>query len=95
MTLWIAAGALMAGTLTALVWPLLGRHRADTENPELMVYADQLEETERDVERGLLSEQDAGNLRVEIIRRMIASVRAGRPLTRAQMGQLPCTSTAH
>ena len=77
MTLWIAAGALMAGTLTALVWPLLGRHRADTEDPELMVYADQLEETERDVERGLLSEQDAGNLRVEIIRRM-DRLRAGR-----------------
>ncbi len=70
MTLWIAAGALMAGTLTALVWPLLSRHRVDTEDPELMVYADQLEETERDVERGLLSEQDAGNLRVEITRRM-------------------------
>ena len=46
------------------------RHQTNTEDPELLVYADQLEETERDVERGLLSEQDASNLRAEITRRM-------------------------
>ena len=46
------------------------RNQTNTEDPELMVYADQLEETERDVERGLLSEQDASNLRAEITRRM-------------------------
>ncbi len=77
MTLWLTAGLLMAISLTVLVWPLLGRHRPDTEDPELMVYTDQLEETKRDVERGLLSEQDAGNLRVEITRRIdrLSSVR--------------------
>ena len=70
MTLWLASSVLIAGTLTALVWPLMIRHQTNTEDPELMVYADQLEETERDVERGLLSEQDASNLRAEITRRM-------------------------
>ena len=70
MTLWLASSVLIAGTLTALVWPLMVRHQTNTEDPELLVYADQLEETERDVERGLLSEQDASNLRAEITRRM-------------------------
>ena len=69
MTLWLASSVLIAGTLTALVWPLMIRHQTNTEDPELMVYADQLEETERDVERGLLSEQDASDLRAEITRR--------------------------
>ncbi len=70
MTLWLASSVLIACTLTALVWPLMVGHQTNTEDPELMVYADQLEEIERDVERGLLSEQDASNLRVEITRRM-------------------------
>ena len=70
MTLWLAAGVLIAGTLAALVWPLLIRHQTNTEDLELMIYADQLEEIERDVERAILSKQDASNLRVEINRRM-------------------------
>jgi len=61
---------MMAGTLTALAWPFL-RKRAETAvDPEMLVYQDQLAETDRDVERGLLTEDEAGNLRAEISRRM-------------------------
>ncbi len=75
---WIAAVALSIAVLAGLTWPLLRKpelgpvgSRADYD---LTVYKDQLSEVERDVERGVLSEDQAQAARVEVERRMLGAV---------------------
>jgi len=68
--LWVAAAIMAAGTVAALVWPFVRPREDSGHNSELLVYQDQLAETDRDVERGLLTEEEAQNLRAEITRRM-------------------------
>jgi cytochrome c-type biogenesis protein CcmH len=73
MMFWIAA-ALLTGLVGAiLVPPLIGRAgiRAKDAGAGLAVYRAQLEELERDRERGLVSAPDAAALRTEIERRML------------------------
>jgi cytochrome c-type biogenesis protein CcmH len=81
MIFWLVA-ALLTGLVAALlVPPLIGRVRirASAGETGLAVYRAQLEELERDRERGLVGEAEAGALRTEIERRMLklGSARAG------------------
>ena len=75
---WIAAAILTLAALTALVLPLARARRGDDlvgrANFDLTVYKDQLLEIERDVERGVLSDDQATAARTEIERRMLAAV---------------------
>ncbi|HEX6102464.1 MAG TPA: c-type cytochrome biogenesis protein CcmI, partial [Alphaproteobacteria bacterium] len=73
MIFWLVA-ALLTGLVAAfLVPPLIGhvRIRASAGGTGLAVYRAQLEELERDRERGLVGEAEAGALRTEIERRML------------------------
>ena len=75
MTLWIVFAALTLGVLALLVISLL-RHQVVAParvDYDMVVYRDQLAEVERDVERGLLSAEQAEAARTEILRRMLAA----------------------
>jgi len=71
---WIVAAAATVAALTALLIPL-ARRRGGTAGTraeyDLGVYRDQLAEVERDVERGVLSAEQAEAARTEIKRRML------------------------
>ncbi|MBF0394632.1 MAG: c-type cytochrome biogenesis protein CcmI [Alphaproteobacteria bacterium] len=75
MTLWLILALLTVAVVAILLRPLLGRGgivaaRADYDR---MVFRDQLSEVDRDVERGLISADQAGAARLEIQRRVLAA----------------------
>ena len=79
--LWIVAGVLTLVTLGALIYPLtrrasgkgasIARERAEFD---ITVYKDQLLEVDRDLERGMLSDDQAVSARTEIERRMLGAL---------------------
>lgn len=73
--LWIAVALLLALTLLALVGTLLRARPAmpTRRDYDVAVYRDQLDEVERDVERGVLAADQAEAARLEIKRRMLAA----------------------
>lgn len=78
---WIAAAILTLAALTALVFPL-ARKQGGNGIPEradfdLAVYKDQLLEIDRDMDRGVLSDDQATAARTEIERRMLAAASDG------------------
>jgi cytochrome c-type biogenesis protein CcmH len=75
LLLWLALAAMTAATLALLLHPLLRRRQAAPERAahDLAVYRDQLDEIERDVERGVLDAVQAQAARVEVERRMLAA----------------------
>src|SRR5437764_3324328 len=70
----VALVGLTSLALAILLVPLLLRRRADTsrETYNLAVYRDQFAEVERDLDRGLLSSEQAEAARAEIGRRILA-----------------------
>ena len=83
MTLWIAAGGLIALTLAALLGAFLRARpsAAARGDYDLAVYRSQLDEVERDVERGILAPDLAEATRLEIKRRMLAAAGGADPQT--------------
>ena len=82
MVWFVLAGMAVCAVLAAL-WPLLRpplNTKADPAANEGAFYKAQLEEIRRDVERGLLPEDEAESARAEAARRLIAS--ASSPLRR-------------
>ncbi|TWB38090.1 c-type cytochrome biogenesis protein CcmI [Nitrospirillum pindoramense] len=78
MAFWIAAALLTAGVLLALLRPLMRRsvgvEAPGAEGmPEVAIYKDQLAEIERDVARGLLTDDQAAAARTEVSRRLLAA----------------------
>ncbi|MEQ8666912.1 MAG: c-type cytochrome biogenesis protein CcmI [Rhodospirillales bacterium] len=75
MTLVIATIALAVVVIAILCVPLLGPRRFGEQRPQfdIGVYRDQLRELERDIERGLLNPDQAGQARAEIERRLLAA----------------------
>ena len=75
MLLWLIFAALTAGTLTAVLWPLLRgpASAAATGDGDAAVYDDQLKEIDADLDRGLISAADAKAARTEISRRLLAA----------------------
>ena len=71
----LAMAVMTAVAVAALVWPLARRRAPGPRRAEhaLEVYRDQLDEVERDTERGLLTAEQASAARVEIQRRMLAA----------------------
>ena len=75
MVFWVVSGAIVL-IAVALVMLSAFRARAEAEPPaayDLRVYRDQLREIERDVARGVLAEQDAERVRIEVSRRILAA----------------------
>jgi cytochrome c-type biogenesis protein CcmH len=75
MTLMIVFAAMVLAVLAALLVPLLRRQAPlpPRINYDVAVYRDQLAEVERDIERGLLSPDQADAARTEIYRRTLAA----------------------
>lgn len=87
--IWIVFAAMIALTVGVLLRPLLRSQTigaASRMEYDLTVYRDQLEEIARDVERGVLSADQAEAARTEIQRRMLAaadSKETATPVSRA------------
>ncbi len=60
------------GVISFLAAPLLRPGPEAAENPQLVIYKGQLEEVDRDVERGILKQSEAERARAEISRRLLA-----------------------
>jgi cytochrome c-type biogenesis protein CcmH len=76
MTFWIVVAALAALVAIYLGLSLRARRTAVDEEPaayDLRVYRDQLREVEKDLARGVISEEDAERLRTEVSRRILAA----------------------
>ncbi|MDR3440206.1 c-type cytochrome biogenesis protein CcmI [Telmatospirillum sp.] len=75
MTLWIVMTGMLLAVLLVLLIPLLRRQVQAPSRVayDIVVYRDQLAEVDRDVERGLLSSEQAEAARTEILRRMLAA----------------------
>lgn len=76
--IWVLIALAAAAAVAALLWPLL---RAPTVSQDraaynVAVFQDQLKEVDRDLERGVLTETEAGAARLEIQRRIIAAGKA-------------------
>ena len=74
---WIAATLMTAITLGALIYPLIRKREDDDATRrdfDITVYKDQLKEVDRDLERGLLSPDQAAQARTEIERRMLSAM---------------------
>ncbi len=71
---WLAFAGLTLVTVAALVWPLIRRRSDDTDprDADRAVYVAQLEELDRDVQDGLLSDAQAQTARLEVQRRLLA-----------------------
>ncbi len=83
MLLWIILGALCAVVVAVLLVGVRPRERElpDAAEHDLAVYRAQLEELERDRERGVLGEAEVESARLEVQRRMLAAdaARGGGP----------------
>ena len=81
MILAFLLAALAFLTLLAIVAPLLraGRGAAPRSSYDQAVYRDQLREVDRDIERGLVTPDEAGAARLEIQRRLLATERDTTP----------------
>ena len=65
---------LTLGVTASLAWPLLRRRKVSSgcENPDIVVYREQLTEVDNDIRRSLLTKAQAEAVRTEIHRRMLA-----------------------
>ncbi len=79
MTLWLVMAGMTLATLAALLWPLLQPPAAGgpARASDRAIYRDQLIELERDVERGLVTAEQAAGMRLEIERRLLAAAGPG------------------
>ncbi len=80
MVFWIAIAALTAAATAALLAPLFRAHTPrGAHQTEIAIYRDQLDEIERDVDRGVLPESEAKAARAEIGRRLLQAGEAPEP----------------
>lgn len=73
---WVTAVLMTCVVLAAILFPLLRTRLADLParaDYDIAVFKDQLSELDRDIERGLLDDNEAEAARVEIQRRMLAA----------------------
>ena len=75
MLFWFIAGILALGAVLAIIWPIL-KEKTQSEDPasfNLQVYADQLDELERDLLEGRIAKQDKESAGLEIQRRILST----------------------
>ena len=105
MTLWLLIAIFTLLSLALIAWPLLARNKeavASTAAYDLQVYKKQLKEVSRDLERGVLSQEDAEAAEAEIGRRILQAdaerqqeegqklgVRGARPMLLASLLLIP------
>lgn len=87
MTFWIIAGALAAGVGALLTLAILGGRRSvrrsSSAESDIRVYRDQLAEVDRDLARGVLTEGEAKQVKIEVSRRLLEADRKATEATGA------------
>ena len=76
MTFWLVCIVMTLVVAAIVIAPLRRQTDAPAENPDVVVYRAQLDEIERDVERGVLDPVEAENARTEVARRLLAANKA-------------------
>ncbi len=77
MMFWIVSGAMAGLVALLLVLAILRRGGADGSAAfDVQVYRDQLKEVERDLARGVISDSEAEQIRIEVSRRLLEADRA-------------------
>ncbi|MCR9240375.1 MAG: c-type cytochrome biogenesis protein CcmI [Rhodobiaceae bacterium] len=98
MLLWLLFAAVTAATIAYILRTVLGEGRAHgSREAGIAVYQDQLEELDRDVEKGILPATEAASARIEISRRLLAAAdnEADEPgIIRAGRGKILLTAIA-
>lgn len=91
MLFWVLTAAVSLAVTAILVGVLLRPREASApEENDLQVYRDQMKELDRDLARGVITEDEAGRARLEISRRILEADRAlARAGTRAQAHSRP------
>ena len=81
MMLWPVLGAMTLAALALLLFPLWRREGATfgREAYDIVIYRDQLDEIERDLERGVVNQDEAEAARSEIERRLLAAAESAEP----------------
>jgi cytochrome c-type biogenesis protein CcmH len=69
---WIICIVMALGLASLLAAPLLRPAAARDDHPQIAIYRGQLEEVDRDVDRGVLNADEAERARAEIARRLLA-----------------------
>lgn len=89
MLFWILVVALAVAValLLGLAALRVRGHAQEAADYDLKVYRDQLKEVERDLMRGVISEEDAERLRTEISRRILAADAAAKAAARGETAQ--------
>ena len=79
MTFWIIAGAMAASVAVLLALAMWKSGRPDraagARDADMQVYRDQLKEVDRDLARGILTEAEAEQVRIEVSRRLLEADR--------------------
>ncbi|WP_333714992.1 c-type cytochrome biogenesis protein CcmI [Yoonia sp.] len=83
MVFWIVCAVLALSVSAIMVTPLLRARAGAAENPDIAIYRAQLDEIDRDLERGLLEPEEAERARAEVARRLLAATKEDRPGDRA------------
>lgn len=94
---WISTGLLTLLVLALLCWPLLRRRSGDGASRRAIntaIYRDQLDDLERDLASGALSQADYAGAREEIERRVLEDVAADTAPTDTAPRRLPRTALA-
>ncbi|MDH3336097.1 MAG: c-type cytochrome biogenesis protein CcmI, partial [Rhodospirillaceae bacterium] len=79
--LWVSATIMTAITIGVLIYPTIRKRAGDgvaRSDFDITVYKDQLKEVDRDLDRGLLSPDQASQARSEIERRMLSAIDGGK-----------------
>ncbi|MHB1207265.1 MAG: c-type cytochrome biogenesis protein CcmI [Rhodospirillaceae bacterium] len=76
--IWVLIALAAAAAVAVLLWPLLRTPAVSQDRAayNVAVFQDQLKEVDRDLERGVITETEAGAARLEIQRRIIAAGKA-------------------
>src|ERR1700730_14268775 len=75
MALWFVFALMTAAAIFAVLWPLGRGNRPPSAGNEAPVYKDQLSEIDRDLAAGLSAAPEAEAARVEISRRLLATLK--------------------
>lgn len=78
MITWVIMGLVAVVVIGVLLWPLFKTQGAAQDRAvyDVTIFQDQLKEVDRDLERGVLTEAEAGSARLEIQRRILAADKA-------------------
>ncbi|MGE0409979.1 MAG: c-type cytochrome biogenesis protein CcmI, partial [Amphiplicatus sp.] len=76
MMLWFIIAGIAAGALITLAWPFFSAPRRGPSFDETDYLAAQLDDVERDLARGVITEDEAETARLEAKRRLLAAARA-------------------